>query len=134
MTASTFDRHAAFLKEHFEIVTLDALLEDGYAAGRRPVLGHYHVRRRLARQLRPRVPDPSPTQYSRHHLPRDGFHWYETSLHAKRARVFADQRELGGTEAGVILSDYATLMVEILKDNVRWLAGFTVPSTCRGLC
>jgi peptidoglycan/xylan/chitin deacetylase (PgdA/CDA1 family) len=34
VTASTFDRHVAFLKEHFEIVGLDALLEDGYTAGR----------------------------------------------------------------------------------------------------
>src|SRR6516164_9470949 len=36
VTASTFDRHIAFLKEHFEIVTLDALIEDGYTAGRTP--------------------------------------------------------------------------------------------------
>ena len=34
VTASTFDRHIAFLKEHFEIVTLDALLGDGSTAGR----------------------------------------------------------------------------------------------------
>ena len=33
VTASTFDRHVAFLKEHFAIVTLDALLGDGYTAG-----------------------------------------------------------------------------------------------------
>jgi peptidoglycan/xylan/chitin deacetylase (PgdA/CDA1 family) len=34
VTASTFDRHIAFLKEHFEIVTFDALLGDGSTAGR----------------------------------------------------------------------------------------------------
>jgi hypothetical protein len=31
-------------------------------------------------------------------------------------------------QAGVILSEYATLMVEILKDNARPEAGATVPS------
>jgi hypothetical protein len=35
-------------------------------------------------------------------------------------------------QAGVILSDYATLMVEILKDNAPPEAGATVPSTCPG--
>ena len=36
-------------------------------------------------------------------------------------------------QAGVILSDYATLMVEILKDNARPEAGpSTAPSTCPG--
>jgi hypothetical protein len=35
-------------------------------------------------------------------------------------------------QAGVILSDYATLMVEILKDNAPPEAAATVPSTCPG--
>jgi len=35
-------------------------------------------------------------------------------------------------QAGVILSDYATLIVEILKDNAPPEAGATVPSTCPG--
>jgi peptidoglycan/xylan/chitin deacetylase (PgdA/CDA1 family) len=34
VTASTFDRHVAILKEHFQVVTLDALLADGNTAGR----------------------------------------------------------------------------------------------------
>jgi len=36
-------------------------------------------------------------------------------------------------QAGVVVSDYATLMVEILKDNARRrLPPSTAPSTCPG--
>ena len=43
---------------------------------------------------------------------------------ARQARpAHATPSEIGQGQAGVILSDYATLMVEILKDNARPEAG-----------
>ena len=47
-------------------------------------------------------------------------------LHHARARARGPKRQVGllrMQQAGVILSDYATLMVEILKDNARREAG-----------
>ena len=63
---------------------------------------------------------------------------YDAYVAVDASGTFSETKRQAGLlrmqQAGVILSDYATLMVEILRTTpVRWPALFTALSTCRGL-